>query len=119
MSVGGKVVQVYNRGDLLWVNTLDNRDYCAVMVDTVHDIRVGTDTLWWQNGTCYWTRRDENGEVLFQDKQITKRSGSGVSHPLGKEYEVKFDFEPMYKQKKEQFLQLKQRYEDNFRALTL
>ena len=119
MSVGGKVVQVYDNGDLLWVNTLDGRDYCSVMVENTHDIQVGTDSIWWQAGDVYWTRRDKEGNIVFQDLKIAKKSGSGVTHPLGKEYEVKFDFEPMYKQKKEQFEQLKQRYVENFRELTL
>jgi hypothetical protein len=114
-----KVVQVYDRGDLLWVNTLDNHEYCAVMVDNIHDIQVGTDRIWWQSGNVYWTRIDKDGNVVFEDLKIPKRSGSGVPHPLGKEYELKFDFEPMYRQKKEQFDQLKQRYEDNFRSITL
>ncbi len=118
MSVGGKVVQVYDRGDLKWVNTLDVRDYCAIYVDPEHNIQIG-DKLWWQGGNAFWTRVDKDGNAVFEDLKIAKKSGSGVSHPLGKEYEVKFDFEPMYKQKKEQFDQLKQRYEDNFRAITL
>jgi hypothetical protein len=118
MSVGGKVVQVYDRGDLKWVNTLDAREYCAVYVDSEHDIQID-DKLWWQSGMCYWTRVDKDGKVVFEDKKIPKRSGSGVSHPLGKDYEVKYDFEPMYRQKKEQFENLKQRYEDNFRQSTL
>ncbi len=114
MSVGGKVVQVYNRGDKLWINTVDSKDYCSVMVESEHDIQIGTDTIWWQSGDCYWTRRDAEGNIVFQDKKIKKMSGSGADHPLGKEYELKYDFQDLYKQKKEQFNMLKQRYEENF-----
>jgi hypothetical protein len=121
MSVGGKVVQTYLRKEdnQLWVNTHDGSDYCAVYVDGIHDVAVGTDTLWWQGGTCYWTRRDSDDNIVFQDMKIIKKSGSGVSHPLGPIYEVKHDFYPAFKQKREQFAQLKARYEENFGQVTL
>lgn len=112
MSVGGKVVQTYLREDgKLWVNTIDAKDYCAIFVDGEHDIQVGTDTLWWQMGTAYWSRRDKDG-VVFQDEQIKKQGGSGVSHPLGPEYEVRYDFYPAFKKAKQERDEWKNKYQE-------
>jgi len=106
MSVGGKVVQVYEHvfqghpvEDVTWVNTLEESsgECCAIFISG-HElpIKIG-DTLWWQQGKAWWT--SQKGEK----QGFTKVGCSGVNHPLGKEYQIKFDHEHLYKKRKEDF----------------
>lgn len=111
MSVGGKVVQVYEmrdrrteEGKTFWINTLDDGDYCSVIVfkENHHgDICLG-DIIWW-HGDCYWTPQGSDKEITLK-----KIGGSGVSHPLGKEYEVEYDFYPAFSRQKKKVKELEE-----------
>jgi hypothetical protein len=105
--VGGKVVQVYRlpeRAGIAWVNTYcdKEKDYCAVLVEVGdEDIRLG-DILWWQSNRAMWTTPDR----VRQDVSLKRIGFSGVHHPLGEEYEARYNFEPIYQKQKTDFRKL-------------
>ena len=90
--VGGVVIEVADvpgRPDVLFVDTRDKNDTCAVMVEkdaNSERIQIG-DALWWQSGWCMWTpqalRKKQKGMKCGKDFDIKiKKIGySGVSHP--------------------------------------
>jgi len=97
MSVSGNIVQIYEGTDRLWVNTHDHGDYCAVFIEkTENKIELG-DTLWWQGGKAFWTPKDKS----VVEVPINRIGCSGVNHPLGKEYEISYNWETVAKQRKE------------------
>jgi hypothetical protein len=59
MSVGGVVVDVYEKDDMLFVTTRDTAcgDRMQVRLEKGHDVLFG-DTLWWHSQTAYWTPKD-------------------------------------------------------------
>jgi hypothetical protein len=83
MSVGGKVGEVMDCGDVLWVNTIEPRTgvYCAIYVEKTAESRsIGEgDSLWWQGPNAYWTPRSIGGEMPFSDREIRRRGYSGIS----------------------------------------
>lgn len=91
MSVGGKVIQVYHDYDKrqTWVNTTDHGDICSVLVDSIVDISLG-DEVWWQGGKVFWSTKSTT--MTFRKMPSLKKiGGSGVPHPLGKEFEITYD----------------------------
>lgn len=103
--VGGKVIEILDCGDRLWVNCRDTHCYrrygcqgadckhdeCAVYVernDLSINMSVG-DTIWWQGGKVMWTpasfAREFAGKMqrggVHYDIQLKKLSCSGVRHP--------------------------------------
>jgi hypothetical protein len=108
MSVGGKVVQVYEESDRIWVNTVDDSgEYCAIFVENFEGdwkLELG-DKLWWQQGKAHWTK----GEVT---RELAKIGCSGVNHPLGKEYQLVYNWETIAKQRREKLIALKEVVEE-------
>lgn len=112
--VGGKIVQIHE--DKLekrtWVNTHDVGDYCAIWVEGVDlPMQLG-DKLWWQMGNAYWTAQPGQ-DVLTKEgwkdsDTFRKIGGSGVLHPLGKEYQLTYNFEKIADQRKEKIKDLKE-----------
>jgi len=100
--VGGKVKEVIDCGNLVWVNCEENcyrisgckdptctHEECAVYVERNENslkIKAG-DKLWWQGQSTYWTPQPftKNEEDLKcgidYEIDIRKMSGSGVSRP--------------------------------------
>lgn len=106
MSVGGKVVQVYyykeNGESRVWINTLDRGgEYCSVILDGTRNVKEN-DIVWWQGSNAYWTRNHAINEFdsTFKDESIRKFSGSGVKHPLGKEFIISYDFREAHTKQK-------------------
>lgn len=101
------MVQVYlvpERPGVAWINTYCDREdgYCAILAEVEdHEVQLG-DTLWWQAGKAHWT----SGSLPVRAVTLKKIGCSGVNHPLGKQYEIRSDFKPMYQRKKEQFKKL-------------
>lgn len=106
--VGGKVVQVYLEQDRAWVNCVDqDGEYCAIFVEHFEGdwkLELG-DKLWWQQGKAHWTK----GEVT---RELKKIGCSGVDHPLGKEYQLSYNWETIAKQRREKVLVLKELVEE-------
>jgi hypothetical protein len=102
MSVGGKVIQVYQADqDKVWLNTLDHGEPTSVLVNPKgHEIKLG-DKVWWQGGKVYWTSQSTLDTV-----DLPKIGGSGVNHPLGKEYEITYDQGRIVTQKKARIKEL-------------
>jgi len=69
MSVGGKVTEIKYSKNFVSVNTNDGCEYCAVNMTPNSDsfnIEIG-DTVWWQSGNCFWTKKDgSNCEVKIK-----------------------------------------------------
>lgn len=103
MSVGGKVVEVIDCGDSVWVNTREqvwdadlgamrfrrcvamgcHCSDCAIYVERTDKslcIEPG-DSLWWQSGWAMWTPRGGSRFGGHADIRIEKVSGSGVCRP--------------------------------------
>lgn len=83
MSVGGKVLEVIDRGDALWVNTSDHGDECAIYVErnpVSLNVQPG-DVLWWQGRNAYWTPKRPGVTMPFYDKPIPRIGYSGVKRP--------------------------------------
>lgn len=99
--VGGKIVQVYHDFEKLqtWINVEDNGDYCAIKVEGVGfpNFNFG-DKLWWQAGKVYLT----NSKGEFEFKRL---GGSGINHPLGREYQIVFNHSEIASQCKKKILQ--------------
>lgn len=88
--VGGMVITTIEDGDRIYVNCQERRtagesqrrsrpDTCAIYVERNPDseqVRPGDD-IWWQGKWAMWTPADRR--VI--DKQIPRRSYSGVSPP--------------------------------------
>lgn len=106
MSVGGKVIQVFQfpKSDLMWVNTLDQGDEpCSVLAGgpRAHEISLG-DTVWWQGKHCYWTPQSKSE----QDVPLDKCSASGIRHPLGEEFTIRYDMKKIADQRKARIVDL-------------
>lgn len=106
MSVGGKIVQTYRVDDRkMWINAVDEGgEPTAIFVDPYYggvDIEPTLgDKIWWQQGRAHWTPQvgpDEEPITI----PLVKIGCSGVNHPLGKEYEIKYDLSKILEQKKE------------------
>jgi hypothetical protein len=72
MSVGGFVTNIVPLPDkLIRVETVDcghPRDpRTCIDIDDCHDVQFG-DTIWWQGGKAYWSRKDE-----FSDRPVFMR----------------------------------------------
>lgn len=81
--VGGMVITTIEDGDRVYVNCRgtgsERRNTCAIYVERNTDseqIRPG-DTIWWQSKWAMWTPADRR----FTDRQIPRRSYSGVKPP--------------------------------------
>lgn len=87
MSVGGKVTEVIDAGDRVWVNTVESDHHhtaCAIYVErTPEALAVSQgDIVWWQGGRAFWTAKDRNGKTVGKPEVVLKRIGySGVSRP--------------------------------------
>ena len=83
MSVGGKVIQVIELDDRIWVNTYDGHDECAVYVHKTAEARrvEPGDSFWWQGRYVYWTPKAHVHGSGAYDIRIPRRSASGVSKP--------------------------------------
>lgn len=87
MSVGGKVTQVIDAGDKVWVDTKEREQStqtCAIYVErNALSLAISPgDSLWWQGGNAYWTAKSRNGTTLGKaDTTIRKLGYSGVSRP--------------------------------------
>lgn len=87
--VGGMVITTITDGDRIYVNCQERGfagrrrpDTCAIYVErnaNSEQIRPG-DSLWWQGKWAMWTPTDRR----VVDKQIPRRSYSGVKSPLAK-----------------------------------
>ena len=77
MSVGGKVIEVVPNipRENLWVNTHDGYEECAIYIPARYRVMIG-DTLWWQSGNAYWTRKG-----VFVERKISRVGFSGVNRP--------------------------------------
>lgn len=71
--IGGTVVQVVPDGTYTFVEVLENTYFDRVWRIVAprggakpYPIKSG-DSLWWQSGTGYLSRRDANDNVIFQD----------------------------------------------------
>jgi hypothetical protein len=87
MSVGGKVTEVIDAGDRVWVDTKEREQStqtCAIYVErTPLSLSISKgDSLWWQGGRAYWTAKDRAGKLIGKPDTVLKRIGySGVSRP--------------------------------------
>lgn len=84
--VGGTVITTIEDGDRIYVNCrgtgCEKKETCAIYVERNSDseqIRPG-DNIWWQGKRVMWTPSDRR--VI--DKEIPRRSYSGVKSPLAK-----------------------------------
>lgn len=85
--VGGTVITTIEDGNCIYVNCRENikrgfAQTCAIYVERNADseqIRPG-DSIWWQGGRAMWTPTDRR----FTDREIPRRSYSGVRSPLAK-----------------------------------
>lgn len=100
--VGGKVAQIHENKErqLTWINTAglgaEHGDYCAIYVEGINLGIALEDKLWWQMGTAHWTPK--GSEVTTYLKKI---GGSGVSHPLGKDFELRYDMSKIAEQRRD------------------
>lgn len=89
MSVGGKVIEVLDCGDKLWVNTRErvSGDECAIYVERTAESRSisNGDSLWWQGTRAFWTPRlrGMRRNPPFTDKPLARIGFSGVHRPSG------------------------------------
>ncbi len=104
--VGGRIVQIYRHGDRWWINTADKGEYCAVYVENAEGVKLG-DTLWWQGPTVWWVPGQTSSP-----QPLKKIGSSGVTHPLGKEYQLKFDYEKIAADRRERTLKMKDLLEE-------
>lgn len=85
--VGGIVITTITDGDRIYINCRENikrgrPQTCAIYVEKNADseqIRPG-DSVWWQGNRAMWTPTDRR----VVDKEIPRRSYSGVKSPLAK-----------------------------------
>jgi hypothetical protein len=97
MSVGGKVCEVIDTGDRVWIDTKNvvrhtktgkrlYTEHCAIYVrrdDRSRCVSVG-DSVWWQGRHAMWTPRAKDGSVLTGPDVLLDRIGySGVKRPEG------------------------------------
>jgi hypothetical protein len=98
MRVGGKIIQAHEVApNRVWVNTIDAEDAepCAIYCDPAgHKLKLG-DRLWRQAGTAHWTSQHGGATV-----QLKKLGFSGVGHPLGPEYQVRYNYKKLLDQTK-------------------
>ncbi len=111
MGVGGKVIQTYlENKERLWLNTLDQGgEPTSVLVHPdghENDIALG-DKVWWQGGKVYWT-----SAKTMETVSLAKIGGSGVNHPLGKEYQITYDMSRVLEQKKARIRELERQLAD-------
>jgi len=58
--VGGRVIEVCEFKDKIFVDTRDKNNTCGVFMEKNSNslqIQIG-DSVWWQCGYCYWTPQD-------------------------------------------------------------
>ena len=83
MSVGGKVIEVIDCGDKIWINTRDKHSECAIYVERCLESQCieKDDSVWWQSDKAYWTPRRRNMKPTFTDLPISRIGNSGVDRP--------------------------------------
>jgi len=80
MSVGGKVVTVSIQDDVVFIDTIDHGEKCAIYVkrDQKSEQVKPFDIVWWQGNTAYWTTADRETEV---ETKLIRQGYSGVKSP--------------------------------------
>ncbi len=77
MSVGGSVTETIDCGDVVWINTVDQYQPCAIYVERTDQARAVSpgDHLWWQGAYAMWTPKGQP----FVDKPLRRVGCSGIS----------------------------------------
>jgi len=80
MSVGGKVTEVIVLDDVVYIDTIDHKEECAIYVKRNQDSEaiMPGDVVWWQGRIAYWTTADRTSVV---EKPLTRHGFSGVTRP--------------------------------------
>jgi len=80
MSVGGKVTEVILQKTMVYIDTDDKGEKCAIYVNrdsNAEQVKVG-DIVWWQGSVAYWTTEDRKTHV---ETKLIRIGYSGVNRP--------------------------------------
>lgn len=68
MMAGINVINVVQLPDSTWIQCEELGSYCAILIETNHEVKVG-DELWWQGPYAMWTPKPDDGR---EDVRLTR-----------------------------------------------